>query len=118
MRPALPRVGGQMLRAPKDATDDRRSAGRPIHTAKWQRARQAFIRKQTVAAAQMGDVLRCQQTGVALTGQHPAPNSPVVDHIVADRGDERLFWDEANWQIVSKVWHDRVKQSREKRGEA
>lgn len=118
MRPMLPRAGGCRFRAPADADVERRSAGRPINTAKWQRARRAFIAKRTAAAALLGDVLRCEQTGVALIGINQAPDSPVVDHIVPDRGDLALFWDEDNWQIVSKEWHDRVKQSREKRGEA
>ncbi len=56
----------------------------------------------------------CQQTGVALVGGANAPNSPVVDHIVPHRGDERLFWDESNLQTVAKRWHDRVKQKRER----
>lgn len=118
MRPMLPCVGERRFHAPIDEDTTRRSVGRPINTAKWQRARRAFIAKRTAAAAFLGDVLRCEQTGVTLIGKHPAPDSPVVDHIVPDRGDLALFWDEGNWQIVSKEWHDRVKQSREKRGEA
>lgn len=58
----------------------------------------------------------CQQTGAALIGRHPAPNSPVVDHKRPHRGDPKLFWDEGNLQTVSKAYHDKVKQSLEKRG--
>lgn len=30
----------------------------------------------------------------------------VVDHIVPHRGDDRLFWDEENWQALCKNCHD------------
>jgi len=60
------------------------------------------------------DLFTCRQTGVLLSGKHPAPNSPVVDHIKPHRGDIALFWDENNLQSVSKAWHDSIKQAREK----
>lgn len=31
----------------------------------------------------------------------------VVDHIVPHKGDDRLFWDETNWQPLCKPHHDR-----------
>jgi 5-methylcytosine-specific restriction protein A len=40
--------------------------------------------------------------------------SQVVDHIVPHKGDPALFWDETNWQAMSKVCHDR-KTAREDR---
>jgi len=39
----------------------------------------------------------------------------VVDHIIPHRGDQKLFWDTANWQALCKPHHDRDKQ-REERG--
>ena len=30
-----------------------------------------------------------------------------VDHIVPHRGDQRLFWDEANWQTLCTSCHNR-----------
>ncbi|MEH6834820.1 HNH endonuclease [Falsihalocynthiibacter arcticus] len=56
----------------------------------------------------------CEQTGVALIGKAPDPNSPVIDHIVEHNGDAALFWDEGNLQAVSKVWHDTEKQKQER----
>lgn len=76
-------------------------------TARWQRLRKKILAR---------DGYVCQQTGVHLVGKHPAPNSPVVDHIEAHRGDPDRFWDEKNLQTVSKVWHDSVKQSMERQG--
>lgn len=58
----------------------------------------------------------CQRTGVILSGDYPAPDSPVVDHIIPHRGDEKLFWDPANLQAVSKEYHDGVKRSLEQFG--
>ncbi|WP_217564302.1 HNH endonuclease [Sulfitobacter sp. EE-36] len=56
------------------------------------------------------DAYTCMQTGVALVGKAPAPNSPVVDHIREHNGDPFLFWDEDNLQAVSKQYHDTEKQ--------
>lgn len=33
--------------------------------------------------------------------------SNTVDHIIPHRGDLELFWDETNWQAMSKPCHDR-----------
>ncbi len=49
-----------------------------------------------------------------LSGKHPAPHSPVVDHIEPHRGNLMLFWDESNLQAVCKAWHDSEKQRQEK----
>lgn len=75
-------------------------------TARWQRLRRQVLER---------DGYICCQTGVLLTGKAPAPDSPVVDHIVPHRGNADLFWNIDNLQAVSKSWHDSVKQSQEKR---
>jgi 5-methylcytosine-specific restriction protein A len=74
------------------------------HSARWQALRIQVLTR---------DLYTCQQTGVLLIGKHPAPNSPVVDHVVPHRGDERLFWDETNLQAVSKAYHDSDKRKME-----
>lgn len=33
--------------------------------------------------------------------------SEVVDHIIPHRGDNGLFWNQSNWQALSKRCHDR-----------
>jgi 5-methylcytosine-specific restriction protein A len=38
----------------------------------------------------------------------------VVDHVVPHRGDQRLFWDTANWAPSCKPCHD-AKTAREGR---
>ena len=37
----------------------------------------------------------------------------VVDHIVPHRGDQRLFWDQTNWQSLCKPCHDSAKKLQE-----
>jgi len=74
-------------------------------TARWQKL---------VMRIRQRDGYVCRKTGVILSGKAPAPNSPVVDHIVPHRGDPVLFWDETNLQTVSKVWHDSEKQRQER----
>jgi len=76
-------------------------------TARWQKLRAEILQR---------DLYTCQKTGVLLIGRHPAPDSPVVDHITPHRGDERLFWNPSNLMAVSKAYHDSTKQGEERRG--
>lgn len=62
-------------------------------------------------------VPRCQETGAWLTGKHPAPNSPTIDHIKRHGGDPQLFFDPKNVKTVSKDFHDSVKQKWERSGQ-
>lgn len=62
------------------------------------------------------DAYTCRKTGVICVGKHPAPNSPVADHIIPHHGDPELFWDKDNIQTVSKAYHDSQKQREERRG--
>lgn len=73
-------------------------------SARWQALRQEVLAR---------DLFTCRQTGVLLIGAHPAPNSPVVDHVIPHKGDERLFWDITNLQAVSKAYHDSDKRKME-----
>lgn len=73
-------------------------------TARWQKLRLRILQRE---------LYTCRLTRVLLIGKFPAPNSPVVDHIIPHRGDEALFWDEDNLQVVSKEYHDSVKQKEE-----
>ena len=78
---------------------------------KWYKtARWDVLRKHVL----LRDNYTCQQTGALLSGQHPAPDSPVVDHIKPHNGDPDLFWDMGNLQSVTKAWHDSAKQSAER----
>lgn len=91
--------------------DGRRVKRQPLaelySTARWQ---------AVVERIKLRDGMTCRRTGVLLLGEFPAGDSPVVDHREPHRGDEALFWDEDNLELVSKEYHDKVKQGLEKRG--
>lgn len=80
-------------------------AAYPYSTSRWLRL---------AAKIRARDGMICQRTGIALTGGRRAPNSAVVDHIIPHKLDERLIWDEANLQTVSKQYHDSIKQRMER----
>ena len=76
-------------------------------TARWITLRREILKR---------DGYTCQATGVMLSGRHPAPNSPVVDHRQPHRGDLVLFWNPENLWSVSKAYHDGEKQRQERSG--
>lgn len=115
MRPTLSSSSGRAITR-KDAErrrfatrDDDRAWRAWYGTARWR-----TLREQVLTRA----LWTCEKTGVHLLGKHPAPNSPVVDHIRPHRGDPDLFWDPDNLQAVTKAWHDSIKQARERAGAA
>lgn len=80
---------------------------RLYNTKAWKRLRiQCFIR----------DGFRCRRTGNLLGGKHPAPDSPVANHIKPHRGDPALFFDLANLECIAKSVHDSLVQSEERTG--
>ena len=111
-KPALPLARPKIAGAPATEAERLRERDKTVgwrklyHSARWRRLRLEVFER---------DGLVCQQTGQLLIGKHPAPDSPVADHIRPHRGDETLFFDPANVQTVSKEWHDSRKQSLERR---
>jgi 5-methylcytosine-specific restriction enzyme A len=83
-----------------DLDRQRPSAARRGYGARWRRARVAYLARHRLC-------MRCLVQGRVV----PAT---VVDHVVPHRGDERLFWDEANWAALCKRCHD-AKTAREGR---
>lgn len=82
------------LHQPQHKPDTQRpSAHRRGYTKRWQTASKSFLLHHPFC-------VRCRQQG-RLT---PAT---VVDHIIPHRGDQKLFWDESNWQALCKPCHDR-----------
>lgn len=106
------RLGGSPVRriAGQAPTTDQLRADSP-HRRLYKDPRWEVLRREALRRAGW----KCEQTGVLLIGKAPAPDSPVVDHKVPHRGDERLFFDLDNLQAVSKAWHDREKQRIERR---
>ena len=85
----------------KRALDRQRpSASARGYSARWRRARLAFLARHPLCAS-------CQAEGRLV----PAT---VVDHVVPHRGDQTLFWDQGNWAPACKRCHD-AKTAREGR---
>lgn len=74
-------------------------------TSRWQKLRQVIL---------LRDAYTCRSCKRVCGGKYPADDSPVIDHIQAHRGDERLFWLESNLQVLCKApCHDSHKQKQE-----
>ena len=60
---------------------------------RWQKARKSYLEAHPlcVECAKQGKYIR----------------ATVVDHIVPHRGNQKLFWDQNNWQALCKECHDR-----------
>ena len=82
----------------------RAKGGQGLYTYRWKLARIAFLRAHPLC--QCPD---CDE------GRKRVMPASVVDHRIPHRGDYLLFWDEANWQAMSKVCHD-AKTAREDGG--
>lgn len=63
------------------------------YDSRWRKARALFLKQHPLCAF-------CQAEGKVV----PAT---VVDHIIPHRGDQRLFWDQTNWEPLCKGCHDR-----------
>ncbi|MCP1221345.1 MAG: HNH endonuclease signature motif containing protein [Acetobacter orientalis] len=77
---------------PAAAKPQRASAASRGYGRRWQKARKQFLLENPIC--QCGD---------------PACRRPAteVDHIQPHRGDYDLFWNEANWQALTKECHSR-----------
>lgn len=81
---------------------DKRSAAERGYGSQWRRARDAFLKQHPLCQY-------CQEDGRV----EPAT---VVNHITPHKGDQTLFWDQANWQAVCKLHHDSTIAREEGRG--
>lgn len=70
----------------------RDSAAARGYDKRWQRARARFLKQNPLCA----ECLR----------NHRTTPATVVDHIIPHRGNQRLFWDQTNWQPLCKKCHD------------
>lgn len=72
------------------------------YTTAWDKARVGFLRLHPHCA-------ECAREGLIVA-------ATVVDHITPHRGDQRLFWSQANWQPLCANHHASDKQQVERRG--
>ncbi|MFP3554226.1 HNH endonuclease [Paraburkholderia sp. SIMBA_049] len=84
------------LRTARRRTDEQRgTAAERGYGARWRAAREAYLRQHPLC--------QCDEC----TAQGRLLPASVVDHRIPHRGDKRLFWDQSNWQSMSKTCHDR-----------
>lgn len=83
--------------APQRQADERRlSSTARGYDRRWRKARARYLQEHPLCE-------ECDHAGRVV----PAT---VVDHIVPHRGDQKLFWDENNWQGLCKRCHDKKTQ--------
>lgn len=80
----------------------RPSARQRGYDARWDKARLIYLRQNPLCALHWakGQIVQAK----------------IVDHIVPHRGDQKLFWDQTNWQPMCEPCHNSHKQSEEKLG--
>ena len=66
---------------------------------KWQKAREQHLQAHPLC-------VMCQADG-------RVTEATVVDHVVAHRGDQSVFWDRSNWQSLCATHHSKDKQREE-----
>lgn len=71
--------------------DEPRSSKKYGH--RWRKLRKAFLLKNPLCG-------KCTEEGLMV-------DATEVDHIKPHRGDDRLFWDESNWQGLCNSHHSR-----------
>lgn len=70
-----------------------RPAAKRGYNRRWQKVSKAYLQAHPLC-------VECMKNGRYV-------RATVVDHIKPHRGDQRLFWDEENWQALCKECHDR-----------
>ncbi len=73
-------------------TSERSGAAGRGYDARWRRESKRFLRVHPLC-------IRCFE-------EKKITKATVVDHVIPHRGDERLFWDQNNWQALCKHHHD------------
>ena len=73
--------------------EENRSAAARGYGSRWQKVSRAFLHSHPLCE-------ECLKQG-------RYTKATVVDHIVPHRGDQKLFWDQSNWQALCKRCHDK-----------
>lgn len=67
--------------------------GKKLYSGRWRKMSKAYLQSHPLCA-------ECMKKG-------KYTKATVVDHIIPHRGDQKLFWDQSNWQSLCKPCHDR-----------
>lgn len=90
----------QIQPKPVDSWRNSGSANSRGYTYKWQKAREVFLFSNPLC-------VYCEKIGKVTVAN-------VVDHIIPHKGDQKLFWDQKNWQPLCKYCHDNIKSKEER----
>jgi 5-methylcytosine-specific restriction enzyme A len=103
LKPRLPSasLSREIASPAPDAWRGRKGSAERGYNFAWQKARLLFLKRNPLCAF------------CAAQGRVGAAS--VVDHIVPHKGDDRLFWDESNWQPLCVAHHSSDKQRMERR---
>jgi 5-methylcytosine-specific restriction enzyme A len=63
------------------------------YDARWRKARELWLKEHPLCE-------ECKQHGKIV-------QATVVDHVRPHRGDQKLFWDQNNWQSLCRHCHDK-----------
>lgn len=105
--PRLKSLPGRAQRLPnrvQSVPDGSWRAGKGSSTARgygyrWQQARERYLQQHPLC-------VMCEEQGRVAA-------ATVVDHIVPHQGDQRMFWDDTNWQALCATCHSGEKQRQE-----
>jgi 5-methylcytosine-specific restriction endonuclease McrA len=75
----------------------RPSASERGYDSRWAKARATYLAKHPI----------CSREGCNEAATH-------LDHVIAHRGDQKLFWDKNNWAGLCAFHHNSIKQTEEK----
>ena len=70
-----------------------RPAAKRGYNRRWQKARKSYLEAHPLC-------VQCAKQGKYV-------RATVVDHIIPHRGDQKLFWNQNNWQPLCKSCHDK-----------
>ncbi len=120
LKPRVAVVGARLSTMQSDSwRSDQQSSTARGYGYKWQQARATYLLRHPYCVYCLRDagidcndgeevvILACMEAGIAL------PHAQVVDHVVAHRGDMKVFWDSSNWQSLCTPHHSRDKQREE-----
>jgi len=97
-----PRIGFGGEKAWSRDRERRQHGRRWYHSARWKKLRMDVL---------VRDLFTCQECGKIEVDT----SQLVADHIEAHRGDERLFWNEANLRCLCASCHNSTKQKLDRR---
>lgn len=103
LKSKLQTVGNRLATVnPSSWRSDKKSSTARGYGYKWQKAREAYLMEHPFC-------VYCEREGMVTA-------ATIVDHRIPHRGDEKLFWDQSNWQGLCATHHSSDKQREEARG--